>query len=182
MVEEILENINQKVNQELSKIKSEKEMAVLELEKKYEKETEKQKQASLKEFKEKVESEIQEFSEKKRTETDFVILQEKNKIIGEAYEKAVEKIFSLPAKELEKWIKSYLPEKVEGKIIAGEKTMTVLKKIVNNKIEKGSEEGFLIVNDEIELDFRISEILKQLKEKQGPEVNKRLCLNTQPES
>jgi len=182
MVQEILKNIDQKVDQELSKIKSEKEKAILELEEKYRKQIEEQKQISLKEFEQKTKAQIEEFSQKKKTELEFILLQEKNKIIKEAYEEAEKRIISLSDEELKKWIKSYLPEKVEGKIRAGKRTTAILKKMVDNEIEEGPEEGFLIINDEIELDFRVSETLKQLKEKQGPEIIKTLCLNTPQES
>ena len=174
MVQEILKNIDQKVNQELLRINSEKERAILELEKKYKEEAEKQKQANVKELEQKIKTQIEEQLQKKRLEVEFTVLKEKNKIIEDLYKEAEKRIASLSGQELKKWIESLLPENIEGKIIAGKKTAAVLRGLIDNEIEETKEEGFIVVSDEIELDFRVSEILRQLREKQGPEIIKML--------
>ncbi len=176
MVQEILKNIDQKVSQELLRINSEKERAILELEKKYKEEAKKQKQARIKELEQKISSQIEETLQKKRLEVEFTVLKEKNNIIDDLYKEAGKRMASLPEQELKKWIKSLLPENIEGKIGAGKRTAVALRRLVNNEIEEIGEEGFIVVNNEVELDFSISEVLRQLREKQGPEIIKMLFI------
>jgi hypothetical protein len=166
MVQKILENIDQKVEQELLRINSEKEKALLELEKKYREEALKLKEKNLEDFRIKAKNKIEEVSLKKKTEIEFAILKEKNRIIQEVYQEVEKRIVSSP--NFKKWIKLLLPKKIEGKIIAGKKTAVILKDLVDSKIEEMDEEGFIVINKEIDFDFRISELLKRFKE--DPEI------------
>lgn len=175
MVQEILKNIDLKVDQELLKISSEKEKAVLDLEKKYSELREKEKLANMKEFELKIRSQAKEELQKKKAELEFAVLKEKNKIIEKVYLEAEKRIISLPDEEFKKLILSFFPSKIEGKIKAGKRTAAVLRGVVD-EIEEDSEEGFTIIGNELDLDFRVSELLRQFKEKRGEEVIKMLSL------
>ncbi|KPJ55148.1 hypothetical protein AMJ47_01370 [Parcubacteria bacterium DG_72] len=169
MVQEILKNIEQKVEEQLLRIDKEKEKAVLALEKKYEQMQKEQKEKNLAEFKQKIESEIQEFSQKKKLELEFAVLEQKNNIIDNLYNEAGKKI---AGENLNKLINSLFPKDVEGRIKAGRKTAKILKQITDKEVDDLEEEGFLIIGENVDLDFRISEILKQAKQDQKPELIK----------
>ena len=174
MVQEILKNIDLKVQAELEKISQEKNKAILGLEKNFEKEKQQKREKAKQELEKKAKNEIAEFLQQKRTELKFAVLKEKNKIISQAYQKAVRKISELKDQEFEKWIKSLVPKNVLGKIQAGKRTANVLK-FLDLQIENDlKEEGFLVISDELDLDFRVSQVLERLKQEQEPEIIKLL--------
>ena len=172
MVQEILKNIEQKAEEQLLRINKEKEQAFLALEKKYKQMQKEQKEKNLVKFKQKIETEIQEFSQKKKLELEFAVLREKNKIIQDLYKEAEKKI----AKEnLNKLIVSLFPKNIEGRIRAGRKTAQILRQITDKEVvDDLEEEGFFIVGENVDLDFRVSEILKQSKQDHMPELIKLL--------
>ena len=112
----------------------------------------------------------------KRANFRFSLLEKKNEIIEEIYKKAEKEIINLPDNQFKKWVVGVIPAGVKGKIKAGKKTAKVLG--IESDLD---EEGFLLVGEDTEIDFRISEILKRLKEDQKPELIKILCLNTPQE-
>jgi vacuolar-type H+-ATPase subunit E/Vma4 len=170
MVQEILKNISQKAEQELESIQSGKEKALLDLEKKYSRMEKEQKEKSLALFKQKAESEIKEFSQKKKLEVEFSVLKEKNKIIDELYKKAGEKITS---EDLKRLVAAFLPQNIEGTIRAGRKTAKIIKEIKGVEAEDIlGEEGFVILSQNADLDFRLSEVLKQSEQDIKPELIK----------
>jgi len=173
MVKDILKNIDQKTSEQLNRIEKEKERAILELEKKYQKEAKKIKENKLRELKNDIKLRIDEASQSQRLKFSFAVLEEKNRIVEEAYEKAEKKIVNMPDEAFGKLIASMLPDNFKGGIRAGKKTAAVLRKMVQAEIASDlEEEGFIVSDDEVELDFRISEVLRQLREKQLPEITK----------
>ena len=170
MVQEILKNIEQKAEEQFLRINKEKEKALLALEQKYKKIQKEQKEKSLVNFKQKIEAEVQELSQKKKLELEFAVLREKNKIIQELYKEAGKKITGENFKEL---IVSLFPKNIEGRIRAGKKTAQILRQITDKEITDDlEEEGFFIIGENVDLDFRISEIIKQLEQEQKPELIK----------
>ena len=182
MVQEILKNIENKALEEISKIEEEKEKTLSLLRKKYQEKLEKEKEINLQNFQEKTKSVAKDTLLQKKAELNFALLSEKNRIIEDVYKKAEKEIISLPDEEFKKWILKFIPKKSEGEIRAGKRTASILKKILDNKIKDDlEEEGFLVITETVEVDFRIGEILKRLKEEQNPEIIKILCLNTPQE-
>ncbi len=166
MVQEILKNIEQKAEEQLLKIKEDKNKALLALEEKYRKLQEEQKEKNKAKFLQKIESEIQEFSQRKNLELEFTVLKKKNEIMKKLYKEAEKRI------DIDKLV-SLLPKDVEGRIKAGKKTAQALKRVTDREITDDlEEEGFLIIGENVDLDFRVSEILKQLEQEQKPELTK----------
>ena len=64
--------------------------------------------------------------------------------------------------------------------MAGPKTAAILKNILSLQVFKIKdtlqEEGFLLKGQDVDIDFRISQLLLGLKEKQNPEVVKLLLV------
>lgn len=172
MIEDILKNIEEKLKEKLLRVNEEKEQAILSLEKKYGEFLIKQKENSLESFKRKIESEIQEFSQQKRREFEFAVLKEKNKIIDNLYKEAEKEI---TLENLKKLVSSLLPKEVRGKIRAGQKTAKIIREIRGiEAVNDLKEEGFVIIEEDAELDFRVSEILEQSKQERKPELIKLL--------
>lgn len=167
MVQEILKNIEQKVKEQLLKIKEDKNRQLLALEEKYRKLQGDQKQRSLARFKQKIESEIQEFSQKRNLELEFAVLRKKNEIVQKLYKEAEKRI------DIDKLVVSLFPKDIDGKIRAGKRTAEILKQVTDKEITDDlEEEGFLIIGENVDLDFRVSEILKQKEQEQKPELAK----------
>jgi hypothetical protein len=172
MVQEILKNIDEKVNEQILKIEEEKEKAILALKKKYSQMQKQQKEKNILVFKNKIESEIKDFSQKKELELEFAVLEKKNKIIKDLYGEAGK---SIKEENLKKFILSYLPKSIEGKIEAGKKTAKIIKEATGRDADGYlEEEGFVIVGENADFDFRISEILSQSEQELKPELTKLL--------
>lgn len=173
MVQEIIKIIDEKIAREIEKINQEKEKELLRLSKDYENKLKDLKSLNLQKFKKEVESETENFFQQKKMESNFALEEEKNNIIDDIYKKAEKKILSQEPKEFKKIIEKLadsINKHLEGEISAGPKTAVVLKDISSLKRFKIKgdlpDEGFLLRGKEIDFDFRISQILKELREKQ----------------
>jgi hypothetical protein len=172
MVQEILKNIEKKVEERLLKVEKEKEQAILSLEKKYDELLKRQKEKNLQAFRQKIDSDLQEFSQKKKLESEFAVLKERNRIVDSLYEEAKKDIRE---ETLKKLVVSLFPKEADGNIRAGKRTAGILRQITSREITPDlEEEGFVIIGESADLDFRISEILDQLKQESKPELIKLL--------
>jgi len=97
-------------------------------------------------------------------------------MVENVYTSAKDKLTSLNDKEFASVISTLLknvPKGLEGAISAGERTASILKKsslggcVIKNELK---EEGFIFVGKEMEIDFRISQVLKQNQEETDPEI------------
>lgn len=177
MIDEILKTIDQKREIEIKRIGSEKETQILALKERAKKEiAEKKSEALLILNKEKA-NQISEFLQKEETELDFVFQKEKNKIVEEVWNQVEEKIKKMPDDSFEKIIDfliKFIPANIEGEIKASERTAKILKGSLKNfKIKDNlEEEGFLVKTKNLDLDFRIKEVLKEMREDLNPKIIK----------
>lgn len=177
MIEEILKTIDQKKETEINKIEDEKEAQILALRGKAKKEIAKKKSEALLALNKEKSNQISEFLQKKETELDFILQEEKNKIIEEVWDQVEGKIKKMPDDSFEKIIKfliKFIPNNIEGEIKASERTAKILKRSLKNfKIKDDlKEEGFLVKTKNLDLDFRIKEVLKQMREDLNPKIIK----------
>lgn len=178
MINNILKAIDEKAQEEITKILQEKERFFSVLEQEYslaiEAKEKQQRDLALK----KVAKEIEDFEKTLQLKFNFKIQEEKNKIVKEIYEKAQENISGLGEVEFKKLIKhlaSYLPQNKKGHIEAGERTAKVLHGLVDSEIKLNDtlkEEGFIFKSHDVEIDLRISQVLFQLQETANPELIK----------
>lgn len=181
MVQEIIKIIDEKIEREIEKINQEKEKKILELEKDYESKLKDLNNLNLQKFKKEMDSEAEGFLQQKKMELNFALEKEKNIIVNDIYKKAEEKILSQSAEGFEEMIKKlvgFVKKDEKGEILAGPKTAAILKNILSLQVFKIKdtlqEEGFLLKGQDVDIDFRISQLLLGLKEKQNPEVVKLL--------
>lgn len=179
MIQEILKNIDQKKDQEIDKIRKEREEKILLLKEEAKRKIKERKKEIMAKLNEESLAEISEFLQKKNTEIDFVLQKEKNMIIGEVWEKVEEKISKMSDDSFAKiiiFLTKFIPENIEGEIQSSKRTAVVLKKHLKGlklKIKDSlEEEGFLVKSKNLDLDFRILEVLKQMREKYNPEIIK----------
>jgi len=177
MVQEILKNIDQKRDQEIGRINQEKEQALLILRDETKKQIVLKKQEALLVLNDEKSKRVSEFLQAKNTEIGFVLQSEKNKIIQEVWDQVEEEINKMPRAEFEKIIKfliGSIPKNLEGEIQSSKRAVGILKKSLKKiKVKDGlKEEGFFVKTKNLDLDFRISEVLKQMKENLNPEIIK----------
>lgn len=178
MIDDILKTIDEKAEEEITKILQKKEEALLAMEKEYglliKSRQEEEKRLALKS----TAKEIKDFEKALQLKLNFQIQQEKNNLVQEIYEKAQEGISNLDSAEFKKLLKhlvSYLPKDKKGHIEAGEKTAKALKYLIGDgaKIENIlKEEGFIFKSHDVEIDLRISQVASQLQETANPELIK----------
>jgi len=177
MVQEILNNIDQKRDQEIEKLRVEKETQILALKEKAKNEVAQRKEEALAVLNKDKSDQVSEFLQKKETESDFLLQEEKNKTIEEVWDKVEKKIKEMPNEDFSKiinYLVKFVPAGLEGEIKASEKTAKILKGSLEGfKIEDDlGEEGFIIKSKNLDLDFRIKEVLRQMREKHNPEIIK----------
>lgn len=177
MINEILKTIDRKKEDEINKIESDRKARILALKEKAKEAMIKKKSEALLILNKKKSNQISEFLQKEETNLDFIFQKEKNKIIEEVWDRVEEKIKKMPDNSFEKIIDfliKIIPTNIEGEIKASERTAKILKRSLKNfKIQDDlKEEGFWIKNKDLELDFRIKEVLKQMREDLNPEIIK----------
>jgi len=177
MIQEILKNIDRKRDQEIEKINQEKEQSLLSLKEKAKKQIALKKQEALLALNKEKSRKVSEFLQEKNTEIDFVFQNEKNKIIQEVWDRVEEKINKMPNDSFEKIIDfliKFIPTNIEGEIKASGKTAKILKGSLKNFEIKDNlkEEGFLVKTKNLDLDFRIKEVLKEMRENLNPKIIK----------
>lgn len=175
MLQNILQQINRKADQEIKKIQVDKKEAILRLEKQAEQSL-KQKQSQERTLlQQKVKKEIEQLQQKSELYLKFKVQEAKQKILDRIYEKALHKLTELPAPQFKKIIAQMaksLP-KTAGTISADPRTAKILRKITKQKVKGNSLDlGFVYLSPTLEIDCRFSEILKQKKEQIEPKLNK----------
>lgn len=177
MIEEILKTIDQKKEAEIKKIESEKKTRISALKERASQVVIERKKKSLSLLEKENRSAIEEFSQEKNREIEFRLQEEKNIIINTVWEKVIEKIVNLEDKDFLSFI-NYLvnkvSKKIEGNISAGPRTYPIIKNhFKNSKVRNDlDQEGFLFKSKDLDLDFRIDEIIGSMKEKYNPEIIK----------
>jgi len=179
MVEDILKAVDEKAKEQINVIVQEKEKALFALEQYYGLAIkEKQKEQKDLAFN-KIAKEIEDFEKNFQVKISFRTQEEKNNLIKEIYSEAQNKISNLGDPEFKKFIKqmlSHLPQK-KGCIEAGKRTADILKGFVDKEIKVEAsllEEGFIFKSNDVEIDFRISQVLLGMEEKISPELIKML--------
>lgn len=179
MIQEILKKIDQKKDQEIDNISSQRKEKIAALKERAKKEVEERKEKILFNLDKEMLAEIAGFLQKKDTEVDFALQKEKNIIIEEVWEKVEERINKMPDESFSKiiiFLIKFIPKDIEGEVLSSKKVAAILKKHLkrsNLKIKDNlKEEGFLIKSKNLDLDFRISEVLKQMKEEYNPKIIK----------
>ncbi|MBU3942823.1 hypothetical protein KKA24_02465, partial [Patescibacteria group bacterium] len=169
--------IDQKKEVEIKKIESEKEVKILALKERALKEIAKKKAEVLSILNKEKSGQISEFLQKEETKLDFIIQEEKNKIIEEVWNRAEERISQMPEdsfRDIINFLIKFVPKEMEGEIRASERTAKILGKSFEKFEIKADlkEEGFLVKTKNLDLDFRIKEVLKQMKEDLNPQIIK----------
>ena len=175
MLEKIFQTIEKKSADEAAKIIKEKDAAILALEQDYQKEAGRKRDGAKAALQKKGEDDIEELKQRKGQELSFLLQAEKNKIIASAYSAGQEAFAGISDDDFEKWAKALsvsLSALKAGDISAGKRTAKALKRILHNRDftikEELEEEGFIFRSDVLEIDARLSQLLKEQKEKTEP--------------
>lgn len=178
MLDNILKAIDEKAKQEIDKLLKQKKEAIFALESEHQKALQEKQEREKSELVSKVKAEIEEFRQRKQQEASFRLQAERNKMVEAVYRLAEEKTAGLSDGDFKAVVKrllEHLPEGVEGEISAGKRTAAVLGKmfslpcLVRHDLP---EEGLVFRSRDMEIDLRISQVLKQNREKTDPEVIK----------
>ncbi|OGZ27427.1 MAG: hypothetical protein A2365_03050 [Candidatus Nealsonbacteria bacterium RIFOXYB1_FULL_40_15] len=177
MVREIIKNIEERAELELREIEKNKEQEIRGAERDFELDLKIAKEEKRKSLEKRFSSILDDFEARKRSEAGFAFQKAKREILSEAYKKAEDKLLSFSDKEFEAVISALfkkVPELKSMKISAGKKTAPILKKLAKNvPVDAGlGEEGFVVIGESVEFDFRISGILKFIRQKADPEIVK----------
>ena len=176
MIQEILKEIDLKKDQRITEIHKERDEKILVLKEGIKTKIAERSKQEAEALKKESDLLATEFSQKKDTEINFLVQGEKNKLINTVWERAKQKINELPDKEFAKVIESLVKSvpKMEGDVSASKRAYPTVKKILKGMKVKDDlkEEGFVVKGKNLELNFRISEILQQMKEEHNPEIIK----------
>lgn len=176
MIDTILKTIDNKARQEIDSIIKENKEAIFALESEHQKNLQDKREKEKKELRNRVQAEIEEFRQKEQQKADFRLQAERNKIVEAVYKAAKKIITELSTSDFKAVVKTLLnclPEGIEGEISAGKRTAEVLQGMFSlNCLVKGDldEEGIIFKSKDIEVDLRISQVLKQNREKTDPEI------------
>ena len=178
MVNNILKTLEEKANKELGLILEEQEKALLGLKEDFQEKSERKKAKEKDALEKTLEKEVSALSQQLSFKYNFATQDQKAKGLDEVYQATKEKLSDLPEEAMEKFLKKIaqpLTDK-EGVISAGKKTAPILKRVIKGekiKVEDGlKEEGFLFKAKDIEIDLSFSSLVKELKEKIGPQLAK----------
>lgn len=177
MLDKIFQAIDKKSQEEIEKVLKEKEAAILAMEKEHRQELKKRKEKEKALLQKQAEEEIEEFKQKKNLRVSFRLQEEKNKLRQQVYERALKKAAEIEEPKFEKLIKGllrFVPPALLGKVAAGRKTAAVLRRITGNAaVEESLEgEGFIIQSQDLDIDLRLSQVLKQNREETDPQIIK----------
>lgn len=172
-----MQSIEGKAQDEIAKLLAEKERGIFELETEHHKDLNAKEEKALQDLKNRIQSEIEEFKQKTCLAARFKLQEERNRIVKNVYEKAKEEVSQLSDEKFEKVIKGFLgflPEALEGKVFAGERTAQLLRHLpLKRKFALGDtlpEEGFVFHSEDMDIDLRVSQVLKQNREQTDPEI------------
>ena len=179
MLEKIFQAIDKKSSEEAARISKEKDEAILVLEQGYQKEADRKRGEAKSAFQKKIADDIEELAQRKKQELSFLLQAEKSKIIYGIYSAAMEEFSGISDDDFEKWAKALsvsLSALKGGDILAGKRTAKALKKILHNRDfaikEELDEEGFIFRSAVLEIDARLSQLLREQKERTEPQIAK----------
>ncbi|NQU83053.1 MAG: hypothetical protein HQ539_03840 [Parcubacteria group bacterium] len=178
MLNNILKTIDDKAKQEIDTILKEKERMFLALEKEHQENIQSRHEEKKAELVSKTRVEIEEFRQIEQQKFSFRLQEVRNKIVKDVYgsaEKAINELSDSEFKTVLKHLLNYLPEGIEGEISAGGRTAKVLQSMFSLKCLVKSdldEEGIVFRSKDMEVDLRISQVLKHNREATDPEVIK----------
>ena len=178
MLDNIFNSIDEKVRLEIEKIQDEQKGAILLLSKDYNQKCEQKLQKAREDLLRKSNQEVMEAQKKIETRFRFVVQETKHQILEEAYQEAVARINKLNEDDFRKIIVQMveaLPSDLTGQIKAGKRTALILRSLLPRSLvvsDDLDEEGFVAITSKMEIDFRISQIMKQNREKTDFEVLK----------
>lgn len=176
MLENILKTIDDKARQEIDSINKETADAVLALEKEHKENMVKRHEEKKGELASKTQAEIEEFRQQEQQKAGFLFQTARNKTVEAVYssaEKAVIELSDSDFKAVVKHLLNYLPEGIEGEISAGKRTAQIINSMFSLKCLVKSdldEEGIVFKSKDMEVDLRISQVLKQNREETDPQV------------
>lgn len=177
MLEALFRAIDKKAQLEIDKIQEEQEEAILALSKNYNKECEQKYYKAKDVLFQRIERETTEAQKKLELQNKFVIEQAKRQILEETYRTALLKIDKLNddgfRKVVERMVK-ILPAELIGQVKSGKRTAPILRSLLSGHRlavkDDLSEEGFVVITPNLEIDLRFSQALNQNREKTDPEV------------
>ncbi|MDP2951297.1 MAG: hypothetical protein Q8N55_02840 [bacterium] len=174
----ILTTLEEKANKELNLILAEEEKGLLSLKEDF-KDKSAEKKAKEKEALElTLQKEIFALSQQLSFKYNLETQAQKAEGLNGAYLEAQKRLANLPEEEMEKLLKRLVQPLLgkEGTFLSNKKIAPLLKKIIKSEKIKIDdclkEEGFIFQGEIAEIDFRFSEILKELKEKIEPKLAK----------
>jgi len=177
MLDNILSIIDEKSQQEIDKVLKQNKDAIFALESEAQKNLQEKEEKEKKALSRKIKAEIEEFRQKNQLQVSFELQAERNRMVKAVYSAAEKKVIDVSDDGFKKIIKGFLafiPKSLEGKISAGVKTANVLKgmSLKYEILDNLKEEGFVFhsQNKDMEIDLRISQVLKQNREQTDPEV------------
>ena len=176
MLDNILKTIDNKAEQEIDSINKEKDECILALAMEHKKNLASRHEEKKNELASKIRAEIEEFRQTKQQEASFRFQAERNKVVEAVYSSSKDKVSELNDDDFKKVIKgllSYIPKGLEGELSCGKRTAGLLRQVslvgvsVKDDLE---EEGFMLCGKDVEIDLRISQMLKQNRETTDPQV------------
>jgi len=176
MIQEILKDIDQKKDEKITQLKEKRDERILVLKTKIKKKIAERMEAEAEALNKENLIQLMEFSQKKDTEINFLLQDEKNRIIQNVWKGVEKEINAMSDEKFSAVIISllkFIPE-MKGTISASKRVYPILEKNLKNsnfKLTADLEvEGFFVKSDDLELNFKISEILEQMKEEHNPEI------------
>jgi len=167
--------IEQKSTEEIKAINAQKEKDVFGLQKQFAQLCDKERKQAKESAQKEVEKSLQEYEQTILQNNQFALLKSKQSLIEKVFAKAQQEILHLESKGFEKFIAKIaqnIPKNAEGVVLCGEKTAVALKKVWEGKVKNDlKEEGFIFEGKDFELDFRLSEVINNLKQEISTEIN-----------
>lgn len=177
MLEVLFQAIDKKAQLEIDKIQEEQEEAILGLSRDYDKELDRNYQKAKDALLQKNKQETMEAQKKLELRTRFAIQQAKRQILEEIYQAALLKIDKLNDDGFRKVVKrmvKILPAELVGQVKSGKRTAPILRSLLSGHQlavkDDLSEEGFVVITPNLEIDLRFFQVLNQNREKTDPEV------------
>ena len=170
MLENILTTISKKSDQKVELISRDTGRAILALEENFKENLKEKKDQEKITLKDQTIKEIQEFEQIQDLRVKFKVEGLRAEMVEEVFSQAKKAISELQDHDFTKVIGRLLgavPENKQGIFLAGPRTVAVLNSLSADqpKIKAElKEEGFIFKSQEMEVDFRISQVVDQLKE------------------
>jgi len=173
MIDDIIKNIDFGKEAQIEQLRKSQQQKIEELKKRAKERLARTEAEAVLALEKENENKIAEFLENQQRKADFKREEAKNKIVDEVWSGVYDRIIESPDDFILRLVR-FVPKDLSGEIKCSARALPIVKsKIKNMKVEGGlKEEGFLVRTKTLDLDFRISEVLAEVREEHNPEIIK----------